>query len=54
MKAAGVATYSLVVLGDERLNRHRFMSIEAQSIRLHVHATNGDRLVRVFEVRCYG
>jgi hypothetical protein len=38
----------------QRLNRHRFAPIEAQAIRLHVHATNGDKLVRVFEVRCYG
>ena len=37
----------------QRLNRHRFPAVEAQSIRLHVRATNGDKLVRVFEVRCY-
>jgi hypothetical protein len=37
----------------QRLNRHRFPPIEAQAIRLHVQATNGDKLARVFEVRCY-
>jgi FAD dependent oxidoreductase len=38
----------------QRLNRHRFEPVEAQVIRLQVRATNGDKLVRVFEVRCYG
>jgi hypothetical protein len=38
----------------QRLNRHRFPPIDAQAVRLHVHATNGDKLVRVFELRCYG
>jgi hypothetical protein len=37
----------------QRLNRHRFPRITAQALRLHVRATNGDKLVRVFEVRCY-
>jgi hypothetical protein len=37
----------------QRLNRHRFSPIEAQAVRLQVQATNGDKLVRVFEVRCY-
>jgi hypothetical protein len=38
----------------QRLNRHRFEPIEAQAIRIHVRATNGDPLARIFEVRCYG
>jgi hypothetical protein len=38
----------------QRLNRHRFPPIEAHAVRLHVQATNGDKLARVFEVRCYG
>jgi hypothetical protein len=37
----------------QRLNRHRFPPVEAQALRLQVQATNGDKLVRVFEVRCY-
>jgi hypothetical protein len=37
----------------QRLNRHRFPAIEAQAVRLQIRATNGDKLARVFEVRCY-
>jgi hypothetical protein len=37
----------------QRLNRHRFAPIHAQALRLHVRATNGDKLVRVFDIRCY-
>jgi hypothetical protein len=37
----------------QRLRRHRFDAVEAQSVRVVVHATNGDALARVFEVRCY-
>jgi hypothetical protein len=45
----------LTVEGNHRrLNRHRFPAIEAQAIRVHVRATNGDPLARIFEVRCYG
>jgi hypothetical protein len=38
----------------QRLNRHQFPPIEAQAVRIHVRATNGDSLARIFEVRCYG
>jgi hypothetical protein len=38
----------------QRLRRHRFDPIEVESLRLVVHATNGDPLARVFEIRCYG
>jgi hypothetical protein len=38
----------------QRLCRHRFPPVEAEGVRLHVLATNGDKLARVFEVRCYG
>jgi hypothetical protein len=38
----------------QRVNRLRFEPIDAQALRLHINATNGDKLVRVFEVRCYG
>jgi hypothetical protein len=37
----------------QRLNRHKFSPIEAQSVRIHVQATNGDENARIFEVRCY-
>ncbi len=38
----------------QRLRRHRFEPVEAEALRVHVMATNGPKLVRVFEVRCYG
>jgi hypothetical protein len=38
----------------QRVNRLTFKPISARSLRLHVRATNGDPLARVFEVRCYG
>jgi hypothetical protein len=38
----------------QRLKRHQFPPIAARALRLHIHATNGDKLARVFEIRCYG
>jgi hypothetical protein len=51
----GPLTDLLDVKGNhQRLNRHRLVeSLQAQSIRIHVRATNGDPLARIFEVRCY-
>jgi hypothetical protein len=37
----------------QRVVRHTFSPVEAQSLRLTITATNGDKLARVFEVRCY-
>ena len=37
----------------QRQNRHNFTTVEASAIRIHVTATNGDELARIFEVRCY-
>jgi hypothetical protein len=37
----------------QRVNRHRVGPVHAQAIRIHVTATNGDPLARIFEVRCY-
>ena len=37
----------------QRLNRHRFETIEALAIRIHVTATNGSPYARIFEIRCY-
>ena len=37
----------------QRLLRHKFPPTEAATLRLKVTATNGDKLARVFEVRCY-
>jgi hypothetical protein len=37
----------------QRLNRHDFEPVDAHSLRIHVSATNGDALARIFEIRCY-
>ncbi|MBK7930766.1 MAG: FAD-dependent oxidoreductase [Bryobacterales bacterium] len=37
----------------QRLVRHNFSAVRAQAVRLHIDATNGDELARVFELRCY-
>jgi hypothetical protein len=37
----------------QRLNRHKVGTVETDAIRVHVTATNGDELARIFEVRCY-
>jgi hypothetical protein len=37
----------------QRLNRHHFEPLQIRSLRLDIDATNGDRLARVFQVRCY-
>ncbi|HWB00287.1 MAG TPA: FAD-dependent oxidoreductase, partial [Pirellulales bacterium] len=44
----------LSVAGNyQRLARHSFAPLKAQAVRLMITATNGDKLARVFEVRCY-
>jgi hypothetical protein len=53
--AGGEQRQLAVVKGNfQRLCRHRFEQIELSSLRLEIQATNGDRLARVFEIRCYG
>ncbi len=37
----------------QRLRRHDFKTVQASRIRVHVKETNGDKLARIFEVRCY-
>lgn len=37
----------------QRICRHKFATVNAKRIRIHVKETNGDKLARVFEVRCY-
>jgi hypothetical protein len=37
----------------QRLRRHRFEPLETSTLRIHVRATNGDALARIFEIRCY-
>jgi len=52
--AAGAGHTLASVTGNfQRLNRHRFAPVEAQAVKVEVTATNGDRLARIFEIRCY-
>ena len=51
---AGDRQIASVAGNFQRLNRHRFDPLEVQSLRVEVRATNGDRLARIFEIRCYG
>ncbi|MCX6625773.1 MAG: FAD-dependent oxidoreductase [Acidobacteria bacterium] len=37
----------------QRLNRHRFAPRPLSAVRIHVHATHGAPVARIFEVRCY-
>jgi hypothetical protein len=38
----------------QRLVRHRFAPVQLQALRLHILATHGDPIARVYEVRVYG
>jgi hypothetical protein len=42
-----------VTQNHRRLVRHDVPPVTARALRLHVTATNGDKLARVFEIRCY-
>ena len=37
----------------QRLRRHKFAPVTTDRLRLHVTATNGSDMARVFEIRCY-
>lgn len=37
----------------QRVNRHKFETIEAEAIRIHVTKTNGHDEARIVEIRCY-
>lgn len=37
----------------QRLRRHKFAAVTTNRLRLHVTATNGSELARLFEIRCY-
>lgn len=53
--AAGKEQTLLKVEGNyQRLRRHSIDPIEAKSLRIQVHATNGSDEARIYEVRCYG
>jgi hypothetical protein len=52
--AAGEVHPVATVRGNfQRLARHRVEPLEARSLRVEIQATNGDRLARIFEIRCY-
>ena len=42
-----------VANNHQRLRRHQFAAVSAKRVRIHVKDTNGDKLARIFEVRCY-
>jgi hypothetical protein len=50
---AGGRTLAEVKGNFQRVNRHRFEAVETKSLRVEIEATNGDRLARIFEIRCY-
>jgi hypothetical protein len=54
-RTADGETHLLASVKDnfERVHRHVFEPVNARSLRLEIDATNGDRLARVFEIRCY-
>ena len=50
---AGEKPLIAVTGNHQRLRRHTFDPVETSSLRLHITATQGDELARVFEIRCY-
>jgi hypothetical protein len=48
-----LAELAAVKGNHQRLCRHRVEPVEAQAMRIHITATNGDDFARIFEVRCY-
>ena len=57
-----VRQYKLLAAGREiasqsanhqRLRRHKFAAVTTDRLRLHITATNGSDLARLFEIRCY-
>jgi hypothetical protein len=51
--AGGWAPLADTTNNHQRLVRHQFSQVETRAVRLHITATNGDPLARVFEIRCY-
>jgi hypothetical protein len=46
-------TIATVKNNFQRLNRHRFDTVETAALRIEIEATNGDDFARIFEIRCY-
>jgi len=50
----GVVRPLVEVAGNyQRVNRHAFDPIPASAVRIHITATNGDPIARIYEVRVY-
>ena len=43
-----------VTANHQRLRRHDFEPLDAQSVRVVITATNGSDTARIYEIRCYG
>ncbi len=54
-RTADGETHVLAEVKDnfQRLRRHTFQGMDVHSVRLEITSTNGDRMARVFEIRCY-
>jgi hypothetical protein len=50
---AGGRVLAEVKGNHQRLRKHSFAAVTTDRLRLHVTATNGSELARVFEIRCY-
>jgi hypothetical protein len=50
----GERTIAEVKGNFQRLNRFQFEPLETTALKIEIQATNGDRLARIFEIRCYG
>lgn len=50
---AGQRELAKVEGNHQRLNRHKFEPVTTDRLRVHITATNGSDLARLFEVRCY-
>lgn len=50
---AGANEIAAVRNNHQRLNRHRIEPVTTDRLRIHITATNGSDLARMFEVRCY-
>ncbi|WP_321474228.1 FAD-dependent oxidoreductase [uncultured Paludibaculum sp.] len=50
---AGDKEVAVMQGNHQRLRRHQFAAVTTDRVRLHITATNGSELARLFEIRCY-
>jgi glycine/D-amino acid oxidase-like deaminating enzyme len=50
---AGFAAVARVAGNHQRLRAHDFAPVGTEALRVHVRATNGDPLARIFQIRCF-